>query len=130
MRIRTKTNRNNQYIIASLYSKARATILTGFEFTALFSEKKIFCSQVSNGNKNKPDHESFLQNNFKKLLHLNPDSCKNELKQLKLTTNKGKNPKFLIFQVFRDSAHQAEIERYQGHIKLDEKIRSTAHTDA
>ena len=25
------------------------------------------------------------------------------------------------FQVFIDSAHQAELERYQGHIKLDEK---------
>ena len=24
------------------------------------------------------------------------------------------------FQVFPDSAHQAEIERYQGHIKLDD----------
>ena len=25
------------------------------------------------------------------------------------------------FQVFPDSAHRAELERYQGHIKLDEK---------
>ena len=28
----------------------------------------------------------------------------------------------VIFQVFPDSAHQAELERYQGHIKLDEKF--------
>ena len=25
------------------------------------------------------------------------------------------------FQVFTDSAHQAELERYQGHIRLDDK---------
>ena len=25
------------------------------------------------------------------------------------------------FQFFSDSAHQAELERYQGHIKLDDK---------
>ena len=27
----------------------------------------------------------------------------------------------LQFQVFQDSAHQSELERYQGHIKLDDK---------
>ena len=37
-----------------------------------FSEKKVHCSQVSNGNKNGPDHESFYQNNKERLLHLNP----------------------------------------------------------
>ena len=26
------------------------------------------------------------------------------------------------FQVFADSAHQAELERYQGHIKLEDKF--------
>ena len=46
-------------IIATLFSQARATTLTGYKFTALFSEKKVHCSQVSNGNKNRPDHESF-----------------------------------------------------------------------
>ena len=39
-------------IIATLYSKARATALTRDKFTATFSEKKVHCSQVSNGNKN------------------------------------------------------------------------------
>ena len=33
-------------IIATLYSKARATTLTGYKFTATFSEKKVHCSQV------------------------------------------------------------------------------------
>ena len=40
-------------VIATLYSKARATTVTGYNFTATFSEKKVNCSQVSNGNKNR-----------------------------------------------------------------------------
>ena len=72
-------------IIATLYSKARATTLTGCEFTATFFEKKLPCSQVSNGNENRLDHESFYQNNIKRLLHLSPDDCKNELYRLKIT---------------------------------------------
>ena len=46
-------------IVATLYSKARSTTLTGYKFTATFSEKKVHCSQVSNGNKNRLYHESF-----------------------------------------------------------------------
>ena len=46
-------------VIATLYSKARATTLTAYQFTATFSEKKVHCSQVSNGNKNRLDHDSF-----------------------------------------------------------------------
>ena len=42
-------------VIATLYSKARATTVTGYKFTATFSEKKVHCSQVSNGNKNRLD---------------------------------------------------------------------------
>ena len=37
-------------VIATLYSKARATTVTGYKFKATFSEKKVHCSQVSNGN--------------------------------------------------------------------------------
>ena len=48
-------------IIATLYSKARATTLTRYKFTATFPEKKVHCSQVSNGNKNRLDQESFYQ---------------------------------------------------------------------
>ena len=51
--------------MATLYSKARATKITGYKFTATFSEKKVHCSQVSNGNKNRLDHESFYQSNQK-----------------------------------------------------------------
>ena len=46
-------------VIATLYSKARATTVARYKFTATFSEKKVYCSQVSNGNKNRLDHESF-----------------------------------------------------------------------
>ena len=104
-------------VIALLYSKARATTVAGYKFTATFSEKKVHCSQVSNGNKNRLDHESFYQSKIERLLHLNPD----ELIRLNITRNKNTDRKLVYFQVFADSVHQAELERYQGHIKLDEK---------
>ena len=75
-------------VIATLYSKARATTVTGYKFTATFSEKKVHCSQVSNGNKNRLDHESFYQSNIERLLHLNPDDCKNKLLRLNITRNR------------------------------------------
>ena len=103
-----------------MYSKARATTVTGYKLTATFSEKKVHCSQVSNGNKNRLDHESFYQSNIERLLHVSPDGCKNELLRLNLTRNKNTDRKKLNFQVFADSAHQAELERCQGQ-KLDKK---------
>ena len=98
-------------LIATLYSKARATTVTGYNFTATFSEKKVHCSQVSNGNKNRLDHESFYQSNIERLLHLNPDDCKNELLRLNLTRNKNTDRTIVNFHVFADSVHQAELER-------------------
>ena len=62
--------------MATLYLKARATTVTGYKFTAKFSEKKVHCSQVSIGNKNRLDHESFYQSNIERFLHLNPDIAK------------------------------------------------------
>ena len=103
-------------VIATLYSKAQAATLTGYKFTATFSEKKVHCSRVSNGNKNRLDHESFYQSNIKRLLHLSPEDCKNELKRLNFTPNIGTNRKLVSFQVFPDLAHQAELEKHQGHI--------------
>ena len=108
-------------VIATLYSKARATTVTGYKFIATFSEKKVHCSQVSNRNQNRLDHESFYQSNIERLLHLNPDDCKHELLRLNLTRNKNTDRKIVNFQVFADSVHQAELERYQGHVKLDKK---------
>ena len=67
-------------------------------------------------------HASFYQSNIERLLHLSPDDCKNELKQLKYPSKKGTTRKLVNFQVFPDSAHQAELERYQGHTKLDDKF--------
>ena len=109
-------------IIATLYSKARATTLTGYKFTATFSEKKVHCSQVSNGNKNRLDHESFYQSYIERLLHLSSQDCKNELKPLNLTPKKGINRKLVNTQAFPDLAHQAELEKHQDHIKLDTKF--------
>ena len=62
-------------IIARLFSKARATTLTGYKFTAKFSEKKVHCSQVSNGNENRLHHKSFYQSKIERLLHLSPEDC-------------------------------------------------------
>ena len=108
-------------VIARLYSKTRATTIKGYKFTATFSEMKVHCSQVSNGNKNRLDHASFYQSKLERLLHLNPDDCKNELRRLNIRKNKHSDRKIVNFHVFADSVHQAELERYQGHIKLDEK---------
>ena len=106
-------------IVATLYSKARSTTLTGCKCTATFSEKKVHCSQVSNGNKNQLDHESFYQSNIERLLALSPEDCNNEFRRLNLTQNVGTNRKLVNFQVFPDLAHQAELEKHQGHIRLD-----------
>ena len=106
--------------MATLYSKARATTITGYKFTATISEKKVHCSQVSNGNKNKLDHKSFYQSNIERLLHLRPDDCKNELRRLNITRNIHPDRKIVNFQVFANSVHQSELERYHGNIKLDE----------
>ena len=111
------------HIIGTLYSKARATTLTGYNFTPTFYEKKVHCCQVSNRNKNGLDHESFNQSNIERLLHLSHDDCKNKLRRLKIFrySYKGTNRKLLSFQVFSDTVHQSELERFQGHIKLDDK---------
>ena len=106
-------------LVATLYSKARSTTLTGYKITATFSEKKVHCSQVSNGNKNRLDHESFYQSNIEKLLHLSPQDCKNKLTRVNLTQNVGTNRKLVSFQLYPDLAHQAELEKHQGHIRLD-----------
>ena len=63
----------------------------------------------------------FYQSNIERPLHLKSDDCKNELLRLNLTRNRKSNRKILNFQVFADSVHQAELVRYQGHIKLDER---------
>ena len=120
MRIRTTRNINIKINSHTLF-KSSSYNFTGYKITATFSQKKVHCSQVSKGNKNRLDHESFYQSNIKKLLHLSPEDCKKRTNQLNLTTNKGINQKLVNFQVFPDYAHQEEIERYQGHIKLDDK---------
>ena len=109
-------------VIATLYSKARATTVTGYKFTATFSEKKVHCSQVSNGNKNRLDHESFYQSNIERLLHLNPDDCKNELLRLNITQNKNSARKLVNFQVFSDSVHQSQLERHPRTYKTRRQI--------
>ena len=64
-------------LIETLYSKTPATTFTRYKLTAKVSEKIIQCSQISNGNKNRLNHKSFHQNKSEKLLHPNPEDCKN-----------------------------------------------------
>ena len=92
-------------VIATLYSKAQSTTLTGYKFKAKFSENKIHCSQVLNGNKNRLDHESFYQINVERLIDLSPQDCDNEFRRLNLTQNDGMNRELVNFQVFPDLAH-------------------------
>ena len=108
-------------IVATLHSKARATTLTGYKFTATISEKKVNCSQVSNGNKTGLYHESYYPSNIKTFLNPNPKDYKSELQHLKLTKYKGTNRQLVNFQVLPNSAHQVEFERYHGHIKIQYK---------
>ena len=84
MQFGTTRKRNKKYSGNTLL-KARATILTGYKIKAKFSEEKVHCSQVSNGNINRLDHEYFYQSNIKGLLHLKPDDCKTKLRRLNLT---------------------------------------------
>ena len=107
---------NKKHNIATLFSKAQATTITGYKFTATFSEKKVHCLQVSNGNKNGLDQESFYQNNIERLLHRNPDDCKNKLLRLNITKNKHSNRKIVNFQVFADSVHQGHFKTKNTHI--------------
>ena len=83
----------------------RATTLTGYKFTATISEKKINCSQVSNGNKTGLYHESYYPSNINKFLDLNTEDCKSELQHLKLTKYKCSNRKLVKFQVFFETLH-------------------------
>ena len=68
------------------------------------------------------DHESFYQSNIDRLLHLSPQDCKTEIKRLNLRPNECTNRKLINFQVFPDVAHQAELAKHQGHIRLDTKF--------
>ena len=120
MRNRTTSYRNYKCNSDTLF-KSPSNNSYRIQIHSTFSEKKVHCSQVSNGNKNRLDHESFYQSNIERLLHLNPEDCKNELLRLNITRNKNTDRKLVYFQVFSDSVHQAKLERYQGHIKLDEK---------
>ena len=72
------------------------------------------------GNKNRLNHESFYQSKLERLLHLDTEDCKNE--HLKTNTNKNENRKLVNYQVFPNSANQAQLEIYQGHVQLCDKF--------
>ena len=120
MYIRTKRNSNNGYSSDTLI-KSPSYNLNRIQIHSNILREKVHGSKVSNGNKNRLDHKSFYQSKIKRLLHLSPEDCKNELNWLKLSKNKGTNRKLKSIQVFPDFVHQAKLEGYQGHIKWDNK---------
>ena len=76
--------------LATLYSEAGATILKGYKFTPKLSEGKVHCSQLSKRNIKMTRPKFSLPQQHQRLLHFTLEGCKNELKQLKLTLDKGK----------------------------------------
>ena len=75
MRNRTTSHRNYN-VIATLYSKARATTVIGYKFTATFSERKyiVHKSQTEIKTDLTMNHSTrVISNDF---LHLNPEDCK------------------------------------------------------
>ena len=85
-------------VIATLYSKARATTVTGYKFTATFSEKKVHYSPTEIKTDLITNH--FYQSNIERLLHVNRDDCKNKLLRLNITKNKNTDRKIVNFQIF------------------------------
>ena len=81
MRIRITRHRNNNYSSSTLHKSPSYN----FNRIEIYNQicEKVHRSQVSNGNKNRLDHESFHQSNIETLFHLNPDDCKNDLKNHK-----------------------------------------------
>ena len=96
MRNRTTSYRNYKCNSDTVF-KSPSNNSHRIQFHTTFSEKKVHCSQVSNGNKSRLDHESFYQSNIERLLHLNPDDCTNELLRLNITRNRNTDRKTVNF---------------------------------
>ena len=116
MRIRTTSYRNYKQLHYTQNPEQRH--LQAIKLQRHFPKRNYIVRKSQIEKKNRLDHESFYQSKIEKLLHLNSDDCKNELP---LNLTKINTKKTVQFQVFTDSAHQAELERYQGHVKLEEK---------
>ena len=80
-------------IIATLYSKAELQQLQVINSQQHFPKRKYIVHKSRTETKNRLDHESFYQSNIERLLHLNPDDCKNELLRLNITQNKNSQRK-------------------------------------
>ena len=72
MRIRTTRKKNN-------YRSDLLFKTPSYNLNKILFREKAHCSQVSNGNKNRLNHEFFYQSKIERLLHLNAEGCNNEL---------------------------------------------------
>ena len=100
--------------IATLYSKARATKLTGYKFRATFSQKNVHCSQVSNEKKNSLDHETFYQSNIEDLYISALTTAKTNLNDYKFRQTKAQPENWKTFKFF-------QIPHIKPHLK-DTKV--------
>ena len=118
MRIRTTSHRNSKYSSNTILKSPINNINRIQIYSNIFRKESTLLASLKR-KKNRLDHESFYQSNIERLLNLSPQDCKNEFRRLNLTQNAGTNRKLVNFQVFPDLAHQAELEKHQGHIRLD-----------
>ena len=118
MQIRTTSHRINKYSSHTIVKSPINNINRIQVYSNNFRKDSTLLASLKR-KKTRLDHESFYQSNIERILNLSPQNCKNELSRLNLTQNEGTNKKLVNFQVFPDLAHQAELEKHQGHIGLD-----------
>ena len=108
MRIRT-TKYEITVIVAAHYSKARATTLTGYKFTARFSEKKENVYKFRKAIKIDEIMNIFIKKRSKDFLILIYEDCKNEQQRLRKVTNNNEfHTRTLFSYFFSDYVHQAQ----------------------
>ena len=64
------------------------------------------------------------RSNLERILHTDPENCKNKLQCLKIVRNKNEKYKKVSFKDFPDTAHQAQLEYHQGFVQLDDKFQN------
>ena len=101
---------DHRYNSNTLFTKPEQQQLQVINSQRHFPKRKYIVHKSQTATKTRLDHESFYQSNIERLLHLNPDDCKNELLRLNITQNKNSQRKLVNFQVFSDSVHQSHLK--------------------
>ena len=91
MRFRTTTYRKHKCNSNTILKSPINNINRLQVYSNIFRKESTLLTSLRH--KNRLDHKSFYQSNVERLLHLNPQDCKNELRRLNLTKNDGTNRK-------------------------------------